>query len=119
MSSRTRTAPLAKAPPGRTDFPKATLSQIAKPPNQRKRAAALPAARVSVKRGDGRFCSSRCRDGYDCGLPAHDEHYVRHLTALAEKAAARTTIHKAKFRRKNASKNNRLQRHFAEARVQP
>ena len=68
-------------------------------------------------RGNGRFCSSRCRDAYDAGLPAYDEHYVRRLTSLAEKAAGRTTTHKAKIRRKNASKNKRLQEHSSEARV--
>ena len=68
-------------------------------------------------RGDGRFCSSRCRDGYDAGLPAYDEHYVRRITALAEKVARRTTTHTVKFRRKNVSRNKSLQGHFSEARV--
>jgi hypothetical protein len=68
-------------------------------------------------RGNGRFCSSRCRDGYDAGLPAYDENYVRRITALAEKVARRTITHAVKFRRKNGSKNKRLQGHFSEARV--
>src|SRR5262245_16277165 len=72
-------------------------------------------------RGDGRFCSSRCREAYDTGTFApYDPHYPRRLTALAEKCAKSgfwTIPPKAKKRRKYARKIRDLRRHFSKPSV--
>jgi hypothetical protein len=36
----------------------------------------------SYSRGEGRFCSSRCRQGFDDGFPAHEPNYVRRITNI-------------------------------------
>jgi hypothetical protein len=36
----------------------------------------------SFGRGDGRFCSSRCRAAFDAGLPAYDPHQARAVAAM-------------------------------------
>jgi hypothetical protein len=38
--------------------------------------------RRAVGDDSGRFCSRRCRETYDAGLPAYDANYVRRVTQL-------------------------------------